>query len=114
MTTDHCDISYRYLIFVMLQRPNAKDLLKSRFIRKAGRTAFLVDAIENYKRWKQNSNESDSDSSDDEAGYVYLLLILSNVTLQRLRTSTKIVILQMDFSHYVTQDFERYFSVVSQ
>ena len=52
----------------MLQRPNAKDLLKSRFIRKAGRTAFLVDAIENYKRWKQNSNESDSDSSDDEAG----------------------------------------------
>jgi len=49
-------------------RPNAKDLLKSRFIRKAGRTAFLVDTIENYKRWKQNSNESDSDSSDDGEG----------------------------------------------
>lgn len=50
----------------MLQRPTAKELLRSKFIKKAGKTSFLTDLIDNYRNWKLTSNDEDSDSDDDD------------------------------------------------
>ena len=46
------------------QRPNAKELLKHRFIRNAKKTSCLVDLIDRFRRWKAQEHESDDDLSD--------------------------------------------------
>ncbi|XP_067949281.1 serine/threonine-protein kinase 24-like isoform X2 [Watersipora subatra] len=49
-------------------RPNAKDLLKSRFIRRAGKTSFLTEMIDRFRIYKaQDRNDSGSDSDDEPA-----------------------------------------------
>ena len=50
----------------ILQRPTAKDLLKHQFIRKAKKTAYLVDLIEKYRQWKASGGGQDDDSSDSD------------------------------------------------
>ena len=48
-------------------RPNAKELLKHPFIKKAKRTTYLTEMIERLRDWKRDSvaQPSDSDSSSD-------------------------------------------------
>ena len=57
---------------VFLQRPNAKELLKQRFIRNAKKNSCLQDLIERYKRWKANGGDSGDELSDTESRYVYM------------------------------------------
>ncbi|XP_076324239.1 serine/threonine-protein kinase 26-like isoform X3 [Tachypleus tridentatus] len=55
-------------------RPTAKELLRSPFIRKARRNTCLVDLIERYKEWKMSGggqNDSDSETSDLEESRSY-------------------------------------------
>ncbi|XP_069103518.1 serine/threonine-protein kinase 26-like isoform X12 [Argopecten irradians] len=48
-------------------RPQAKELLRHPFIRKARKTTYLTDLIDRYKRWKmEKGNNVDSDDSDSE------------------------------------------------
>ena len=53
----HCD---------SLQRPNAKELLKHRFIRNAKKNSSLQELIERYKRWKANGGDSEEEYSDND------------------------------------------------
>lgn len=49
-------------------RPQAKELLRHQFIRKARKTTFLQDLIDRYRVWKAekgNAGDSDSDSDDE-------------------------------------------------
>ncbi|CAI9728372.1 serine serine/threonine-protein kinase 24-like isoform X7 [Octopus vulgaris] len=46
-------------------RPTAKELLKTPFIKKAKKTAYLHDLIERYKKWKLSGGQQDSSSSDE-------------------------------------------------
>ncbi len=61
-----CCISVSASLPASLQRPNAKDLLKHRFIRNAKKNSCLVDLIERYQRWKAQGMDSDDDLSDNE------------------------------------------------
>ncbi|XP_033759679.1 serine/threonine-protein kinase 26-like isoform X7 [Pecten maximus] len=48
-------------------RPQAKELLRHPFIRRARKTTYLTDLIDRYKRWKmEKGNDVDSDDSDSE------------------------------------------------
>ena len=52
------------------QRPTAHELLKHPFLKRAKKTAFLLDLIERYKKWKAEGGDSrdrgDSSSSSDD------------------------------------------------
>ena len=39
------------------QRPTARELLKHRFLKQARKTSYLVDAIDQYRRWKAAGGE---------------------------------------------------------
>ncbi|XP_041350384.1 serine/threonine-protein kinase 25-like isoform X7 [Gigantopelta aegis] len=46
-------------------RPTAKELLRHPFIKRAKKTAYLMELIDRYKRWKADRpDDSDSDESD--------------------------------------------------
>ncbi|XP_050548449.1 serine/threonine-protein kinase 24-like [Daktulosphaira vitifoliae] len=48
-------------------RPTAKELLKFPFVRKAKKSAYLVDLIDRYKKWKsQRGGRGGGDSDDDD------------------------------------------------
>lgn len=49
-------------------RPTAKELLKHRFIKRAKRTAYLVELIDRYKRWLEDGGNAEDSSSDDDNG----------------------------------------------
>ena len=50
----------------MFQRPNAKDLLRHPFIKKAKKNSYLMDLIDRYKKWRlTQGDESDSDSGGE-------------------------------------------------
>lgn len=50
-------------------RPNAKELLKHRFLRQAKKTSYLTELIERHRAWKAHHNDSDSSGdSDNENG----------------------------------------------
>lgn len=46
-------------------RPTAKELLKTPFIKKARKTAYLQELIERYKKWRLSGGRPDSSSSDE-------------------------------------------------
>jgi len=47
-------------------RPNAKDLLRHPFIKKAKKNSYLMDLIDRYKKWRlTQGDESDSDSGGE-------------------------------------------------
>nr|CAG4643350.1 EOG090X09LE [Ilyocryptus agilis] len=53
-------------------RPTAKELLKTPFIRKAKKNSYLTDLIDRYKKWKNMHNGdsgTDSDNSDSEGSH---------------------------------------------
>ena len=52
------------IIIILVQRPNAKELLRHRLIRNARKTSGLTDLIDRYKKWKASGDHSDSDSED--------------------------------------------------
>lgn len=47
-------------------RPNAKELLKHRFIKNAKKNSCLTELIERYRRWKADGGDSGDDLSDNE------------------------------------------------
>ncbi|XP_021341032.1 germinal center kinase 1-like isoform X12 [Mizuhopecten yessoensis] len=48
-------------------RPQARELLRHPFIRRARKTTYLTDLIDRFKRWKmEKGNNVDSDDSDSE------------------------------------------------
>jgi len=53
---------------ISFQRPNAKELLKHRFIKNAKKTSYLTELIERYERWLADGGQAQSESSDDEKG----------------------------------------------
>lgn len=53
-------------------RPTAKELLKTPFIRKAKKNSYLIDLIDRYKKWRMVHNGdsgTDSDNSDSEGSH---------------------------------------------
>jgi len=49
-------------------RPNCKKLLEDKFIKKAKKpNSFLVDLIDNYRKWKDHGGVDDSSESEEEA-----------------------------------------------
>nr|CAG4644948.1 EOG090X09LE [Leptodora kindtii] len=53
-------------------RPTAKELLKTAFIRKAKKNPYLIDLIDRHKKWKMMRNGdsgTDSDNSDSEGSH---------------------------------------------
>lgn len=46
-------------------RPTAKELLKTPFIKKARKTAYLQELIERFKKWRLSGGRQDSSSSDE-------------------------------------------------
>ncbi|XP_046584105.1 serine/threonine-protein kinase 26-like isoform X3 [Haliotis rubra] len=49
-------------------RPSAKELLRHQFMKRAKKTAYLVELIDRHKRWKaERANESDSDDESDDS-----------------------------------------------
>lgn len=65
---------------VRAQRPTAHELLKHQFLKRAKKTAFLLDLIERFKKWKaeggdsRDRGDSSSSSSDDEDQSRYVLV----------------------------------------
>ena len=54
-------------IDIFSQRPTAKELLKTPFIRKAKKNPYLIDLIDRFKKWRMMHNGdsgTDSDNSD--------------------------------------------------
>jgi len=47
------------------ERPTAKELLKHKFIKTAGKTKQLMDLIQRYRTWKANGGGDDSNDDDD-------------------------------------------------
>ncbi|PAA47314.1 hypothetical protein BOX15_Mlig029879g1 [Macrostomum lignano] len=47
-------------------RPTAKELLKFPFIKRAKKTAYLVELIERFKNWKAQGGDRDDDDDDDD------------------------------------------------
>nr|CAG4651145.1 EOG090X09LE [Simocephalus serrulatus] len=53
-------------------RPTAKELLKTPFIRKAKKNPYLIDLIDRFKKWRMMHNGdsgTDSDNSDSEGSH---------------------------------------------
>merc|ERR1712071_537281 len=53
-------------------RPTAKELLKTPFIRKAKKNPYLIDLIDRYKKWRivhNGDSGTDSDNSDSEGSH---------------------------------------------
>ena len=59
-------ILFNYTFFTFQQRPTAKELLKHPFIRKAKKTAYLVDLIEKYRNWKAQGGGQEEEDSDSD------------------------------------------------
>ena len=58
---------YTIHVFILAQRPTAKELLKHRFITKtAKKNSYLVELIERFKNWKQKCQDDDDSSSGEE------------------------------------------------
>lgn len=56
-----------FLFGLFIQRPTAKELLKTPFIRKAKKNPYLIDLIDRYKKWRivhNGDSGTDSDNSD--------------------------------------------------
>lgn len=49
------------------ERPTAKDLLKHKFIKNAGKPREMMTLIERYRKWKANGGGKDDDANDDDA-----------------------------------------------
>ena len=49
------------------ERPSAKDLLKHPFVRRAKKTTYLTELIEQYERWQTVHGDRDSEDSDEES-----------------------------------------------
>jgi serine/threonine-protein kinase 24/25/MST4 len=48
-------------------RPTARELLRNRFIKNAKKTAYLIELIDKYKRWKvDHSSELDGDEDEED------------------------------------------------
>ena len=56
------------------QRPTAKELLKTPFIRKAKKNPYLIDLIDRHKKWRSMHNgDSGSDSDNSDSSVAFLL-----------------------------------------
>ena len=64
-----------HMCVCFMQRPNAKELLKHRFIRNAKKNSCLQDLIERYKRWKACGGDSGDELSDNERGSVHCVYV---------------------------------------
>jgi hypothetical protein len=54
------------IIYLIFQRPTAKELLHHPFLKKARRNNHLVDLIDRYKKWRlTNTGDSDPESDGD-------------------------------------------------
>lgn len=54
-------------MFLTLQRPTAKELLKHKFItRYTKKTAYLTELIDRYRRWKSEGHGEESSSDDSD------------------------------------------------
>ena len=49
-----------------LQRPTGKELLRHPFIKRAKKTAYLQELIENYAKWKAAGGGQDSSSDESD------------------------------------------------
>ena len=49
------------------ERPSAKELLKHPFVRRAKKTTYLTELIEQYERWQAVHGDRDSEDSDEES-----------------------------------------------
>ena len=49
------------------ERPSAKDLLKHPFVRRAKKTTYLTELIEQYERWQTVHGDRDSEDSDEDS-----------------------------------------------
>lgn len=49
-------------------RPTAKDLLKHKFIKGAGKPREMMVLIDRYRKWKANGGGKDDDAADDDHG----------------------------------------------
>ena len=61
-----------------MQRPTAKELLKTPFIRKAKKNPYLIDLIDRYKKWKMMHNGDSGTDSDNSDSYVCDLFFLAS------------------------------------
>lgn len=46
-------------------RPNAKELLKFPFIRRAKKNSYLMDLIDRYRKWKLERSDDEVESDSD-------------------------------------------------
>ena len=49
------------------ERPSAKELLKHPFVRRAKKTTYLTELVEQYERWQAVYGDRDSEDSDDDS-----------------------------------------------
>jgi hypothetical protein len=68
-----------------VQRPTAKELLKTPFIRKAKKNPYLIDLIDRYKKWKMMHNGDSGTDSDNSDSYVYALFASSTAQTVKKR-----------------------------
>lgn len=55
--------------FDLKQRPTAKELLKTPFIRKAKKNPYLIDLIDRFKKWRMMHNGDSGTDSDNSDSY---------------------------------------------